>query len=86
MGYTDSLEYLCVWGCEVYLHVNDEYEDEYDKDMERCFLIRYPQGDKGYLLWRKSIDEIITCRKGDFLEFSREDEEEKEAKARWEGW
>ena len=71
MGYTDNLEHLCVWSCEVYPHVKDE--DEYDKDIERCFLIGYPQGEKDFLLWRKSIDKIITCRKGDFLEFSIED-------------
>ena len=31
---------LFVWGCEVYPHVNDE--GQYDKNMERCFLIGYP--------------------------------------------
>ena len=40
MGYKDSLEHLSIWDCEVYPHVIDE--DEYDKDMERCFLIGYP--------------------------------------------
>ena len=72
MGYTNSLEHLRIWGCEVYPHVDDD--DAYDKDMERCFLIGYPQGEKDYILCRKSTDEIITCRKGDFLEFNREDE------------
>ena len=74
---------MCL-GCEVYPHVDDE--DEYDKDIKRCFLNGYPQGEKGYLLWRKSTDEIIICRKRDFLEFSRKDEEEKEVEAKWEGW
>ena len=54
--------------------------------MERCFLIGYPQGEKGYLLWGKSRDEIITCRIGNFLKYGREDEEEEEAEAEWEGW
>ena len=40
MGYKDNLEYLCIWGCEVYPHVIDE--DQYGKDMKRCFLIGYP--------------------------------------------
>ena len=84
MGYTDDLEHLHVWGCEVYPHVDDE--DKYDKDIERYFLIGYPRGEKSYLLWRKSTDEIVTCRKADFLEFSREDEEEEEVEAKWEGW
>ena len=61
-------------------------KNEYDKDMERCFLIGYLQGEKGYLLWRKSTDEIITCGKWDFPEFNREDEEEDEAQAMWDGW
>ena len=42
MGYTDSLEHLHIWGCMVYPHVDDE--DEYDKNMKRCFLIGYPRG------------------------------------------
>ena len=86
MGYKETLAHLRVWGCEVYPHVSDK--DQYDKDMERYFLIGYPQGEKGYLLQRKSRDEIITCRIGDFLEDSREDkqEEEAEAEAEWEGW
>ena len=37
MGYTDSLEHLYDWAYEVHPHVDDE--DEYDKDMKRCFLI-----------------------------------------------
>ena len=64
MGYSDSLEHLHVWGCEVYPYVDDE--DEYDDDMERCFLIGNPHGEKGYLLGKKSTDEIMTCRKGFF--------------------
>ena len=84
IGYTDRLEHLHVWDCEVYPHVDDE--DEYDKDMEICFVIGYPRGKKGYLFWRKSTDEIVTCRKGDFLEFSREDQEEEGVEAKWEGW
>ena len=58
MGYKNSLEHFHVWGCEVYPHVTDE--DQYDKDIERCFLVGYPQGEKGYLLWRISRDEIIS--------------------------
>ena len=54
--------------------------------MERCFLIRYPQGEKGYLLWRKSRDEINTYRIEDFLEDGREDSEEEEAEAESAGW
>ena len=79
IGYTYNLEHLHVWGCEVYPHVNDE--DEYDKDMERCFLIGYPRGEKGYLLWRKSTDEIVTCRKGGLLKVTREYEEDEETEA-----
>ena len=71
MVYRDSLEHLCVWGCEVYAHVTNE--DEYDKNMERCFLIGYPKGEKSYILLRKSTNEIIMCRKGNFLEDGRED-------------
>ena len=48
MRYKDNVEHLRVWGCEVYPHITDE--DQYDKDMEICFLIGYPQGEKGYLL------------------------------------
>ena len=54
--------------------------------MDSCFLIEYPQGEKGYLLWRKLRDEIITCRIGDFLEENRKDEEEDEVEVEWEGW
>ena len=53
--------------------------------MRKCFLIGYPQGEKGYLLQRKSKEEIITCRIGDFLEDGREDKEEEDAEAEWVG-
>ena len=56
-------------------------KDQYDKDMERCFLIGYPQDEKGYLLWWKSRDEIITCKINDFLEDGKKDREKKEAEA-----
>ena len=84
MGYKESLEHSRVWGCEVYPHGSDE--DQYNKDMERCFLIGYPQGKKGYLLQRKSRDEIITCRIGNFLEDDRKDKEGQEVEAEQEGW
>ena len=78
MGYKEIMEHLRVWDCKVYLHVSD-------KDMERCFFIRYPQGEKGYLLWKKSRDEIIICRIWHFLKDGREDREEEEVEAEWEG-
>ena len=84
MEHKEILEHLRVWGCEVYPHVSDE--DQYDKDMEIRFMIGYPQGEKDYLLWRKSRDEIITCRIGDFLEDDRKDGEDEEAESEWEGW
>ena len=54
--------------------------------MRMSMTIRNPRGEKGYIFWRNSIDEIITCRKGDFQEFSKEDEEEEEVEAKWKGW
>ena len=84
MGYKKSLEHLRVWGCEFYPYVSDE--DQYDKAMERCFPIEYPQDEKGYLLWRKSRDEIITCRRRDFLEDGREDREKEQIEAKRERW
>ena len=49
--------------------------------MERCSLIGSPQREKGYLLDRKSRDEILTFRIGNLLEDGREDREEYETKA-----
>ena len=79
------MERLRVQGCEVYPYIISD-EDQYDTDIERCFLIGRPQGEKGYLLQRKSRDEIMTCRIGDFLEDGKKDREEEEAEAEWEGW
>ena len=56
------------------------------KTWRDVFLIGYPQGEKGYLLWWKSRDAIITCRINDFLEDGKEDREEEEAEVEWEGW
>jgi hypothetical protein len=50
-GNKPFLTHLKVFGCEAYVHVPKENKSKLDKKAEKCIIIGYKDGLKGYNLW-----------------------------------
>jgi hypothetical protein len=51
IGKKSSLEYLRVFGCDIYGHLPKEDRSKLDNKAEKCIFICYKDGMKGYKLW-----------------------------------
>jgi hypothetical protein len=51
IGKKPSLTHLKVFGCDAYVHVPKKNKSKIDKKAEKCIVIRYKDGLKGYNLW-----------------------------------
>jgi hypothetical protein len=57
-----SLQHLRVFGCDAYVHVPKENRSKLDKKAEKCILIGYKDGVKGYKLWSPETKKTVYSR------------------------
>jgi hypothetical protein len=58
-GKKPSLQPLKVFGCDAYVHVPKENRSKLDKKAEKCIVIGYKNGVKGYNLWNPKTKKIV---------------------------
>jgi hypothetical protein len=68
-GKKPSLEHIRVFGCDAYVHVPKENRGNMDNKAEKCILIGYKDGMKGYKLWNPKTKKIVYSRDVVFREF-----------------
>ena len=55
--------YLCVFGCEAYVHVLKEKHSKLDPKSKRCVFLGYGgSGEMGYQLWDPTDGKIVRSR------------------------
>jgi hypothetical protein len=61
-GKEPSFTHIKVFGCDAYVHVPKENMSKLDKKDEKCILIGYKDGLKGYKLWNPKTKKVVYSR------------------------
>jgi hypothetical protein len=58
IGKKPSLTHLRVFGCDAYVLVTKENRSKLDKKAEKCIVIGYKDGPKGYKVWNPKTEKV----------------------------
>jgi hypothetical protein len=61
-GKKPYLTHIGVFSCDAYVHVPKENKSNLDKKVEKCTIIRYKYGMKGYNIWNQETDKVVYSR------------------------
>ena len=59
IGNKHSIKHLKVFSCDAYAHVPKEKRNKLDNKYEKCILIGYKDGVKGFKLWNPVTKNIV---------------------------
>lgn len=62
-GRKPHVDYLRVWGCVAYVHIQKDKRAKLGSHMEKCIFIGYPIGYKGWKFYNPITKKVIICER-----------------------